>query len=89
MKFMWKNGAETWEDSLGGGTVVPLYKGKGDRNNPNNYRGVCLLSMGSMMSMQSMPGMLIIMILSVLNIMCIPIMISTSFGRDQVGIKID
>ena len=29
-----------------GGRVVPLFK-KGDLNNPNNYRGVCLLSMGS------------------------------------------
>ena len=46
VRFMWENGAETWEDSLRSGEVIPLFK-KGDRNNPNNYRGVCLLSMGS------------------------------------------
>ena len=33
-------------DLLRLGVVVPLFK-KGDRNNPGNYRGVCLLSMGS------------------------------------------
>ena len=27
--------------------VVPLYKMKGDREDPGNYRGVCLLSLGS------------------------------------------
>ena len=47
VQFMWVNGSETWEDSLRSGQVVPLYKGKGDRNNPNSYRGVCLLSLGS------------------------------------------
>ena len=47
VRFMWENGSDKWEDSLRSGQVVPLYKGKGDRNNPNNYRGVCLLSMGS------------------------------------------
>ena len=47
VRFMWVNGAEMWEDSLRSGQVVPLYKMKGDRNDPNNYRGVCLLSMGS------------------------------------------
>ena len=41
------NGAEKWETSLRSGQVVPLYKNKGDRDDPNNYRGVCLLSMGS------------------------------------------
>ena len=46
VRFMWGNGAETWEDLLRSGVVVPLFK-KGDRNNPGNYRGVCLLSMGS------------------------------------------
>ena len=40
VKFMWKNGAETWEDSLRTGVVVPLYKMKGDIGDPNNYRGV-------------------------------------------------
>ena len=46
VQFMWTNGADKWEDSLKRGLIVPLYKGKGDRNSPNNYRGVCLLSMG-------------------------------------------
>ena len=46
VQFMWRNSAEKWEDSLKRGLIVPLYKGKGDRNSPNNYCGVCLLSMG-------------------------------------------
>ena len=41
------NGAEMWEDTLKIGMVVPLYKGKGCRDDANNYRGVCLLSLGS------------------------------------------
>ena len=45
VRFMWLNSAETWEDSLKRGLIIPLFK-KGDRNDPNNYRGVCLLSMG-------------------------------------------
>ena len=44
---MFSSGAEEWEDTLKSGMVIPLYKMKGDRNDPNNYRGVCLLSMGS------------------------------------------
>ena len=47
VKFMFLNDAELWEDTLKSGMVVPLYKLKGDHNDPNNYRGVCLLSMGS------------------------------------------
>ena len=46
VQFMFQNGAETWEDALRSGVVVPLYK-KGDRDDPGNYRGVCLLSIGS------------------------------------------
>ena len=45
--FMFENGAEMWEDTLKIGMVVPLYKGKGCRDDANNYRGVCLLSLGS------------------------------------------
>ena len=46
IQFMFNNKAEKWEESLKIGLVVPLFK-KGDRNNPGNYRGVCLLSMAS------------------------------------------
>ena len=46
IQFMFKNPAEKWEESLKIGLVISLFK-KGDRNNCNNYRGVCLLSMGS------------------------------------------
>ena len=46
-QFMYVNIAETWEDALKSGVAVPLYKMKGDKEDPNNYRGVCLLSMGS------------------------------------------
>lgn len=46
IKFMFENGREKWEDTLKMGTVIPLHK-KGDRDNCNNYRGVCLLAMGS------------------------------------------
>ena len=46
VRFMRENGLETWEDSLRSGQVVPLFK-KGDWNDPNSYRGVCHLSMGS------------------------------------------
>ena len=47
VQFMFTNDAEKWESALKSGVVVPLYKMKGDRDDPNNYRGVCLLSMGS------------------------------------------
>ena len=46
VQFMFENGADTWEDALRSGVVVPLYK-KGDMDDPGNYRGVCLLSLGS------------------------------------------
>ena len=46
VKFMFNNSADKWEASLKIGLVIPLHK-KGDINDPNNYRGVCLLAMGS------------------------------------------
>ena len=46
IKFLWTEGAEKWEEGIKRGLIIPLYKMKGDRNDPNNYRGVCLLSMG-------------------------------------------
>ena len=41
-----KGGLEVIEKSLKSGLVIPLFK-KGNRNNVNNYREVCLLAMGS------------------------------------------
>ena len=38
--------ADTWEDTLKVGQIIPLHK-KNSRKDPNNYRGVCLLAMGS------------------------------------------
>ena len=46
VQYMWGNRANKWEKSLKEGTVVALFK-KGDRNEAGNYRGVCLLAMGS------------------------------------------
>ena len=46
VQFMWMNGSDKWEEGLRTGLVIPLHK-KGDRDNPNQYRGVVLLSMGS------------------------------------------
>ena len=45
--FMFVEPADKWEESLRTGVVAPLYKKKGDKDNPNNFRGVCLLSLGS------------------------------------------
>ena len=47
VQFMFNNSAETWEDSLKTGLVIPLFKKKGNINVPGNYRGVVLLAMGS------------------------------------------
>ena len=44
--FMFENRAHKWEEELKIGQMVPLFK-KGDRNDTNNYRGVCLLAMAS------------------------------------------
>ena len=46
VQFMFENRADKWEDSLKVGQVVPIFK-KGNRNDRNNYRGVCLLAMAS------------------------------------------
>ena len=46
IRFMFENPAEKWEESLKVGLVIPLHK-KGNRNVEHNYRGVCLLAMGS------------------------------------------
>ena len=38
---------DEWENTLKEGVVIPLYKNKGKRDQMNNYRGICLLSMAS------------------------------------------
>ena len=46
VRKMFVSRASEWSEQLKGGVIVPLYK-KGDREDPGNYRGVCLLGMGS------------------------------------------
>ena len=46
VKYMFEKRAHKWEQELKVGQIVPLFK-KGDRNTKDNYRGVCLLAMGS------------------------------------------
>ena len=46
VQYMFEHGAAEWEVALKIGQVIPLFK-KGDRNNVNNFRGVCLLPIGS------------------------------------------
>ena len=46
VKYMFEKRAHKWEQKLKVGQIVPLFK-KGDWNTENNYRGVCLLAMGS------------------------------------------
>ena len=46
IQYMFNHGADTWEEALKIGLVIPLHK-KGDKNSTHNYRGVCLLAMGS------------------------------------------
>ena len=43
---MWSTPAEQWEGEMKVGIMVPLHK-KGDKGEVNNFRGVCLLAMGS------------------------------------------
>ena len=38
---------DEWENTIKEGMVIPLYKNKGKRDQMNNYRGICLLSMAS------------------------------------------
>ena len=42
IRKLWETPASQWPKQLKVGLVIPLHK-KGDRKNPNNYRGVCLL----------------------------------------------
>ena len=43
---MFCNSADKWEGALKIGMVIPLFK-KGDKDNPGNYRGICLRSIAS------------------------------------------
>ena len=42
VKDMWNTSATLWEEPLKVGVIIPLFK-KGDKSDPNNYRGICLL----------------------------------------------
>ena len=44
IRKLWKTPASQWPKELKMGLVIPLHK-KGDRKNPHNYRGICLLPM--------------------------------------------
>ena len=46
VQTMFTSRANGWEESLKVGIMVPIHK-KGDRNDTNNYRGVCLLPMAN------------------------------------------
>jgi len=46
VQCMFEKRADQWNESLKVGLIAPLFK-KGDRSVPGNYRGVCLLAMGS------------------------------------------
>ena len=46
VKKMFNERAPRWDEILKSGQIVPLHK-KGSINDPNKYRGVCLLAMGS------------------------------------------
>ena len=46
VQFMFEKRAHKWDEVLKTGMMCPLFK-KGDRMDRGNYRGVCLLAMGS------------------------------------------
>ena len=46
LKRLIETPSENWDTSIKTGLVVPIFK-KGDRRQPQNYRGVCLLAMAS------------------------------------------
>lgn len=57
VQYMFNHRANKWEESLKVGQMIPLFK-KGDRNDSNNYRGVCLLAMGSRILARVVPSRL-------------------------------
>ena len=46
IQTMFTTSAEFWDDIVKVGLIISLHK-KGAKNNPDNFRGVCLLSMVS------------------------------------------
>ena len=42
VKDMWNTSATLWEEPLKVGVIIPFFK-KGDKSDPNKYRGICLL----------------------------------------------
>ena len=44
IRKLWKTPTSQWPKELKMGLAIPLHK-KGDRKNPHNYRGICLLPM--------------------------------------------
>ena len=47
VKFMFNHRAHRWCEATKIFIMIPIYKKKGDKNEFNNYRGVCLLAMAS------------------------------------------
>ena len=43
VRFMFTHGAEQWDEGLKVGLMCPIFK----KGNTSNYRGICLLAMGS------------------------------------------
>ena len=48
VQYMFDKRAHEWDESVNVGVMIPLHK-KRDRELLNNFRGVCLLTMGSRM----------------------------------------
>ena len=46
VRKMFASRASEWSEVLKSAVIVPLFK-KGDREDPGNYRGICLIGMGS------------------------------------------
>ena len=42
VKDVWNTSATLWEEPLKVGVIIPLFK-KGNKSDPDNYRGICLL----------------------------------------------
>ena len=47
IKQMAGRNPDEWENTIKEGVVITLHKNKGKRDQMNNYRGICLLSMAS------------------------------------------
>ena len=49
IQWLWENPAHIWNDGQKVGIIIPLYK-KGDKEDTNNFRVVCLLPIMSRIS---------------------------------------